>query len=111
MNLGMETATELPVGLTFAVAFPAFTPSISILSATKLAFEMLEGELAGTKGVADYSVINLRPGLFAVGWQEESRATVLQIQDFANGVVHRNLTTPDGNFVRMSGKIQSSHQD
>lgn len=77
------------------------------MSATKLAFEILDGNAAGLAQSVEYRVVVLRPGLFAVSWQEPNNTTVVHLEDFAEGQVHAHITQPDGKFLRLSGKISS----
>jgi hypothetical protein len=41
-----------------------------------------------------------------IGWQEADKTTVVHIQDFANGIVHTNVTVPNGVFIRRSGTLK-----
>lgn len=41
--------------------------------------------------------------MFAVSWQEQSGATVTDVQDYDRGLVHSSATPPDGRFQRMTG--------
>lgn len=107
MSKSVETATLFPVGHVFDIEFPQFTPRIKIASESELSFEILSGLNAGFKETVVYQVLNIRPGLFIVSWQEKSKATVVHIEDFAQGFVHTNITLADGTLLRMNGKILS----
>ena len=41
-----------------------------------------------------------------VNWQEENKLTVTDIEDYENGVVYANMTTPNDNFVSVKGSLQ-----
>jgi hypothetical protein len=82
MGRPITEATEIPVGFVFEVAYPMFVARTTFLSRSELNFNILEGPYAGTTETVDYQVINLRPGLFVVSWQEQSKATLVQIEDF-----------------------------
>lgn len=101
----LAAATHLPAGHIFDIAFPEFTPRITIRSATELSIEIVAGDYLGTAMTVEYEVMTLRPGLFYLTWQEESQATVVHVEDFAGGKVHTAITYPDGQFQRMTGAI------
>lgn len=98
-------ATQIPVGLSFSIDFQIFQSRVTFESEKQLMFEILTGSAAGLTQTIDYQAITLRPGLFAVSWQEPSNATVVHIEDFSAGQVHANITQPDGTFLRLSGEI------
>ncbi|BBH69942.1 hypothetical protein ACTI_66270 [Actinoplanes sp. OR16] len=100
-------ATEIPAGYSFDIDFQLFQSRITFTSPTQLIFAILTGSQAGLSQTVDYQSIPLRPGLFAVSWQEPNHTTVVHLEDFAEGRVHANLTQPDGTFLRLSGTILS----
>jgi phenolic acid decarboxylase len=100
-------ATEIPVGHSFDIDFQIFQTRITFVSPTQLRFEVLTGNAAGLALTVDYRVVVLRPGLFAVSWQEPNNTTVVHIEDFTEGSVHAHITQPDGAFLRLSGRISS----
>jgi hypothetical protein len=108
MTPPITDATEIPIGCAFEVAYPMFRSRITFVSKSQLNFNIFEGPYAGTTETVEYQVINLRPGLFVVTWQEHSKGTVVQVDDFAEGKVHANITLPDdaSAFVRMTGVIR-----
>jgi len=95
---------RFPVGMEIQVSYSAFRVSLTLLSATKLKFEIKEGPFARTE-VVEIQVVPLGNGLFAVSWQEKDGATVTNVQDYDRGVVHSFATLPDGQFLRMRGTI------
>lgn len=44
-------------------------------------------------------IVELRPNLFMVNWQEANKLTVTDIEDYEKGVVYANMTTPSDRFV------------
>ena len=88
-------AEQFPVGLKMDVTYPNFTVSLTLLSAEQLEFEIKDGPFARIETV-DIEVRPLGNGIFAVSWQEESGATVTNVQDHDRGVVHSWATLPDG---------------
>lgn len=95
---------RFPVGLEMDVSYPAFQVSLTLLSITQLRFEIKEGPFARTETV-DMQVVPIGNSVFAVSWQEESGATVTNVQDYDRGLVFSFATLPDGQFLRMTGKM------
>ncbi|WP_433365014.1 MoaF-related domain-containing protein [Actinoplanes sp. CA-142083] len=100
-------ATQIPVGHSFDIDFQIFQTRITFASPTQLTFKVLTGSAAGPAQTVEYRVVVLRPGLFAVSWQEPDNTTVVHLEDLAEGQVHAHITQPDGKFLRLSGKISS----
>jgi len=96
-----------PVGLEMRVSYPEFQVDITLLSLTKLLFEIRDGPFARTEMV-DIHVIPLGNSLYAVSWQERDGATVTNVQDYDRKLVHSHVTLPDGRFMRMQGTIAIS---
>jgi hypothetical protein len=44
-----------------------------------------------------------------VSWQEADKTTVVHVEDFKNGIVHTNVTGPNGIFLRRSGTWKRVH--
>ena len=97
--MSMDT---FPVGLEMVVSYPDFRVGLTLLSTTRLKFEIAEGPFARREDV-DIHVVPLGNSLFAVSWQEQSGATVTNVQDYDRGLVHSSATLPDGRFLRMTG--------
>ncbi len=93
-----------PVGLVMEVAYPAFRARVTLLSTTRLRFEIAEPAFARTETVG-IEVVPLGGGRFIVSWQEADGATVVNVQDHDAGVVHAYATLTDGRFLRMTGTI------
>jgi len=93
---------RFPVGLEMDVSYPEFRVSLTLLSTTQLKFEIKEGRFARIE-VVDVHVLPLGNSLFAVSWQEKDGATVANIQDYDQGLVHSFATLPGGGFLRMTG--------
>jgi predicted SnoaL-like aldol condensation-catalyzing enzyme len=95
---------RFPVGLEMEVSYPNFHVSLTLLSASQLQFEIKEGPFARTE-IVDTEVIPLGNSIFAVSWQEKDGATVTNVQDYDRGLVFSFATLPDGQFLRMTGKM------
>ncbi len=98
------TGYGFPVGLEMDVSYPNFQVSLTLLSTEQLRFEIKEGPFARTETV-DIQVVPIGNSIFAVSWQEESGATVTNVQDYDRSLVFSFATLPDGQFLRMTGKM------
>lgn len=96
--------TGFPVGLEMDVSYPSFQVTLTLLSITQLRFEIKEGPFARTETV-DIKVVPIGNSIFAVSWQEESGATVTNVQDYDRNLVFSFATLPDGQFMRMTGTM------
>lgn len=96
---------RFPVGLEMNVSYPYFRVSITLLSPSKMMFEIKDGPFARTE-VVDIQVVALGNSLFLVSWQEKDGATVTNLQDYDRCVVHSNATLPNGKFMRMTGTFE-----
>lgn len=93
---------RFPIGLEMDVSYPDFQVSLTLLSSTRLSFEIKEGPFARTETV-DSQVVPLGNSIFAVSWQEKDGATVTNVQDYDRGLIFSHATLPDGRFLRMTG--------
>lgn len=98
------TINLFPVGLEMEVSYPNFQVSLTLLSATQLSFDIKDGSFARTE-IVEIQVVPLGNGIFAVSWQEKDGATVTNVQDYDRSLVHSFATLPDGQFLRMTGKM------
>ena len=103
-ELQQMTKHDFPVGLEMDVSYPNFQVSLTLLSTEHLKFEIKEGPFARTETV-EIQVVSLGNGIFAVSWQEQSGATVTNVQDYDSGLVFSSATLPDGRFLRMTGAM------
>ena len=94
-----------PVGLEFDVVFEPFAATLTLISESRLKFEIKDGPFARAE-IVDTQVVPLGNSLFMVSWSEASGATVTHVQDFDRGVIHSHATLPDGRFLRMVGPVQ-----
>lgn len=51
------------------------------------------------------NITEIRPNLYIATWKEKNKNTITQIQDFTNGIVYSNWTTPNGDFINVKGTI------
>ena len=95
---------RFPVGQEMDVTYSAFAVHLTLHSEKRMTFEIKDGPYAHAETVA-IEVVPLGNGVFAVSWQEDSGATVVNIQDFDRDVVHSFVTLPGGDFLRLTGPI------
>jgi hypothetical protein len=65
----------------------------------------VKGPEAGRIQRLQVSIVELRPKLFMVNWQEANKLTVTDIEDYEKCVVYANMTTPNDNFVTAKGAL------
>lgn len=98
------TEHGFPVGLEMDVSYADFQVSLTLLSSRQMTFEIKEGPFARTETV-DIQIAPIGNSIFAVSWQEESGATVTNVQDYDRGLVFSFATLPDRQFLRMRGTM------
>lgn len=84
---------HFPVGLEMDVSYPDFRVRLTLISATRLRFEIKDGPFARTETV-DIHVVPLGNSLFALSWQKKDGATVTNLQDYDLGLVTRIRRCP-----------------
>ena len=52
------------------------------------------------------NIVELRPNLFMANWQVETKLTNTDIEDYEEGVVYANMTTPKDNFISAKGTLK-----
>lgn len=53
----------------------------------------------------DYTAVKIRPNVYMVYWTEADGTTVVHVEDFEKRTVHTNITTPDLQFLNMTGSF------
>ena len=101
----IATATVYPIGISFDVQFDAFSVRLTTLPNQELRFTIPDGPYARSETV-QIATNMIRPGVFLVSWVESSGATVVHVEDFAQGILHSHATLPDGTFLRMQAPIR-----
>lgn len=66
--------------------------------AQDMTFTKLQPPNQGQVETIHYRHQKLRDGLYMVYWQEQNKTTVVHVEDFAEGQVYSNITSPDGTF-------------
>lgn len=95
---------RFPVGQVIDAAFPTYTMRMSFLPEGRLGLEIASGPFARSE-LVDTEMVSLGGGKFVLSWQEQSGATVVSVHDYDRGVVQSYVTSPGGEFDRMTGDI------
>lgn len=68
-------------------------------------YAIVSGPYAGASGDARCEWREVAEGVYAISWQEADGATVVHIDDFANGRSQAFFTASDLSFHRMQGPL------
>lgn len=94
------------VGQTFLADFGEKALTLFYENKNKLILTAIRGPEAGRIQKLTVNIVELRTKLFMVNWQEENKLTVTDIEDYENGIVYANMTTPNDNFVTVRGTLK-----
>ncbi len=94
------------VGNTFEADFGEKTFKLYYENVNTLILTETKGPQAGRKQTLKVTMVELRPNLFMVNWQEANKLTVTDIEDYERGLVYANMTTPSGNFLTAKGTLK-----
>jgi hypothetical protein len=74
--------------------------------------KLILAEVKGPKNIQNLyvTIVELRPNLFMVNWQEANKLTVTDIEDYEKGVVYANMTTPNDNFITIKGILREINE-
>jgi hypothetical protein len=87
------------VGHTYQVDFGAGNAfEIAFGFDSDMTFTKLQEPNKGAVETIRYTHKKLRDNLYMVYWQEQDKTTVVHVEDFENGVLYSNITSPDGQF-------------
>ncbi len=73
----------------------------------KLTLTETRGPNAGNKQTLQVKILELRPKLFMVTWQEASKLSVTEIEDYEKGELYANITTPKNNFFTLKATLRT----
>ena len=65
----------------------------------------VRGPTVGRKQVLTVKLVELRPKLFMVTWQEANKLSVTDIEDYEKGIVYANITSPKNVFETLTGRL------
>lgn len=94
------------VGRLFEADFGEKAFTLFYENASKLILTQVKGPEVGRIQKLSVNIVELRPNLFMVNWQEESKLTVTDLEDYEKGIVYANMTTPKDNFISIKGTLK-----
>lgn len=96
------------IGNSFSVDFGMAKAILKIDSETSLTFTIIEknGQEVHEVETVKTEMIQLRPQLYMLTWKEKNGNTMTQIQDYDNGIIYSNWTTPGGEFIHAKGTLK-----
>src|SRR6266699_2150719 len=92
----MPTPHFPAVGHVYEAHFGSWVFHLHFASETVMTLTNAQGLFKGTSETVQIAVTLIRPGVFLISWQEADKTTVVHVQDFENGIVHTNVTEPNG---------------
>lgn len=93
-------------GRRYRASFPDFSFDLDFQPPASLTWTQVEPE--GSRGRSETVTIRteaVTESIHAVTWQERSGTTVVQVGDFARGVVLTHITRHDATFIRARGTL------
>jgi hypothetical protein len=66
----------------------------------------IRGPNAPNKLLLPCKIVELRPKLFMVTWQEPNQETVTEIEDYENGFLYANITSPKLKFFTLKAELK-----
>ena len=66
----------------------------------------IRGPNAGNTLLLPVEIVELRPKLFMVTWQEPNLETVTEIGDYENGFLYANITSPKEKFFTLKADLR-----
>jgi hypothetical protein len=78
------------------------------IAADTMEYCILTGPRAGETDRVAIEIVVVCPGVFFVSWQEADNSTVVHLEDFTRGTFLSCFTSPQAEFMRMSGRMRRS---
>jgi len=97
--------SPLCVGQVLEIAFPPFTPRITIDSEHELTVKIIAGDNLGFSDTVAYEAVVVRDGLVVLSWQEHIGSTIVHVLDFVAGEAYTAVTPANGGFMRLKGRM------
>ena len=94
------------IGRLFVADFGEKAFTLFYENTTHLILTQIKGPDVGRIQKLPVNIVELRPNLFMVNWQEENKLTVTDLEDYEKGIVYANMTTPSNNFVLIKGTLR-----
>ncbi|MBS0449847.1 MAG: adenylate cyclase [Proteobacteria bacterium] len=107
MNKPSTTTARPPfAGRSFRVDYDGLSAHNSYAEdGASIRYAIVAGPFAGASGQAPCQWQQVGAGVYAISWQEADGATVVHIDDFANGHSMAFFTAADLSFHRMQGPL------
>jgi hypothetical protein len=102
----MSTTPFPAIGRVYEANFGSWVFHLYFASETVMTITNAQDPFKGTSETVQIAVTPIRPGVFMICWQEADKTTVVHIEDFENGIVHTNVTEPNGVFIQHSGTLK-----
>lgn len=74
-------------------------------SANQMTFSQIFPDNPSNTETVKTHMVEIRPNVYMVYWQEKSGTTVTHLEDFQNEIVYTNITSPDHTFINLKGKL------
>lgn len=100
--------TPLPAfaGRSFQVDYPGLSAHNTYSAdARSVRYAIVSGPYAGASGEAVCQWRQIAEGVYVIAWQEADGATVVHVDDFANGHSQTFFTATDLTFYQMEGPL------
>jgi hypothetical protein len=102
----MSTTHFPAAGHVYEANFGSWVHHLHFESETVMTLTTADGPFQGASEIVQIAVTPIRPGVFLTSWQEKDKTTVVHVEDFANSIVHTNITERSGAFIRRSGTLK-----
>ncbi len=96
-----------PIGRVAVVDFGDFSFELDFKDHRQMTFTDISGAFGGLTDTVNYTAVTIGQDLFMVYWSEpnSTKANVVHVQDYANGIVRTNIAGADGSFTNLKGKL------
>jgi phenolic acid decarboxylase len=104
----MTTSTSRPAfaGRSFRVDYDGLSAhNLYSADGSRIRYAIVSGPYAGAQGEAECQWQEIAEGVYVISWQEDDGATVVHVDDFANGRSQAFFTATDLSFYRMQGPL------
>ncbi len=107
----MEEIRKTIIGRLFEADFGEKAYTLFYESSKKLILTEIKGPNVGKIQDLSVTMVELRPNLFMVNWQESNKLTVTDdVEDYEKGFVYANMTTPNNNFISVKGTLKEKNE-
>jgi len=93
------------IGNKFKADFGEFAFELNFESENQLTWRAFNNSVFGAIETVKIQKTEIRPNVYLVTWKEKSGTTVTHLEDFEKETVYTNITTPDHNFINLTGKL------